>query len=317
MTSTPKDVMVGRWEQVFFNELNLLDERHANGKQGPCPICGGKSRFRFDNKGGRGTWYCNHCGAGDGYGLYMQTQHIQKFNDAVKECGEKYGGMRKKPVKQEVNHTPMLNCLWREASGPFLPIMQYLHGRSIMRIPEDVYGSVLRYHPDCPWRHDGLSGRAPAMLARVFNGDGKPATIHRTFLTTDVPQRKMMLPHNGKLAGCYIPLGKPVNYKQGVGEGIETALSVWQMYGIITWATYCADQMERFVVPDNIDKLYIYGDNDSSFTGQSAAYTLAKRSKARRPDLFVDVHYPTERDTDYNDLLRSMDHVPSQSAAQG
>ncbi len=40
-----------------------------DGKHGPCPTCGGKDRFRLDNKGGRGTWICNQCGAGDGLTL--------------------------------------------------------------------------------------------------------------------------------------------------------------------------------------------------------------------------------------------------------
>ena len=39
------------------------------GKHGPCPACGGKDRFRLDDKGGRGTWICNKCGAGDGLTL--------------------------------------------------------------------------------------------------------------------------------------------------------------------------------------------------------------------------------------------------------
>ncbi|EGO0679184.1 hypothetical protein ITK59_004563, partial [Salmonella enterica] len=38
----------------------------AGGQHGPCPVCGGKDRFRFDDKNGRGTWFCNQCGHGDG-----------------------------------------------------------------------------------------------------------------------------------------------------------------------------------------------------------------------------------------------------------
>ena len=38
-------------------------------RHGPCPVCGGKDRFRFDDKGGRGTWICSTCGAGDGIEL--------------------------------------------------------------------------------------------------------------------------------------------------------------------------------------------------------------------------------------------------------
>lgn len=39
------------------------------GKHGPCPACGGKDRFRLDDKAGRGTWICNQCGNGDGLDL--------------------------------------------------------------------------------------------------------------------------------------------------------------------------------------------------------------------------------------------------------
>ena len=31
-------------------------------KHGPCPVCGGKDRFRFDDKDGKGTFFCNGCG---------------------------------------------------------------------------------------------------------------------------------------------------------------------------------------------------------------------------------------------------------------
>ncbi|WP_270804414.1 DUF927 domain-containing protein [Aeromonas sp. QDB66] len=41
----------------------------SRGKHGPCPVCGGSDRFRLDDKGGRGTWICNQCGAGDGLDL--------------------------------------------------------------------------------------------------------------------------------------------------------------------------------------------------------------------------------------------------------
>ncbi|MGN5224221.1 DUF927 domain-containing protein [Aeromonas veronii] len=41
----------------------------TRGKHGPCPACGGKDRFRLDDKAGRGTWICNQCGAGDGLDL--------------------------------------------------------------------------------------------------------------------------------------------------------------------------------------------------------------------------------------------------------
>lgn len=53
------------------------------GKHGPCPICGGKDRFRLDDKGGRGTWICNQCGAGDGLTLVSLV-----IGKTIKEAAE-------------------------------------------------------------------------------------------------------------------------------------------------------------------------------------------------------------------------------------
>ena len=48
-----------------------MDEKALSGKHGPCPLCGGRDRFRFDDKDGRGTYFCSGCGAGDGVRLAM------------------------------------------------------------------------------------------------------------------------------------------------------------------------------------------------------------------------------------------------------
>ncbi|MBD2815255.1 DUF927 domain-containing protein [Xenorhabdus sp. Flor] len=56
----------GRW---FYILSNLGVSVPENNKHGACPKCGGKDRFRFDDKNGKGTWFCNHCGSGDGLDL--------------------------------------------------------------------------------------------------------------------------------------------------------------------------------------------------------------------------------------------------------
>ena len=43
---------------------DALENRHR-----PCPMCGGTDRFRFDDRHGNGEYYCNGCGAGDGFRL--------------------------------------------------------------------------------------------------------------------------------------------------------------------------------------------------------------------------------------------------------
>lgn len=63
-----------RWPMVL-RQLGI-DIPRSPRQHAPCPACGGKDRFRFDDKG-RGSFFCNQCGAGDGLDL------IQKVN----QCG--------------------------------------------------------------------------------------------------------------------------------------------------------------------------------------------------------------------------------------
>ncbi len=49
-----------------------------------CPVCGGSDRFRFDDKEGRGTWFCNQCGAGDGLKLVEKVFGVSASEAAGK-----------------------------------------------------------------------------------------------------------------------------------------------------------------------------------------------------------------------------------------
>lgn len=56
----------GHWPELLANLGVTVPPRKQHG---PCPACGGKDRFRLDDKCGRGTWICSQCGAGDGLDL--------------------------------------------------------------------------------------------------------------------------------------------------------------------------------------------------------------------------------------------------------
>ncbi len=58
------DAARGRWPQVLA-DLGGLTEKHLSGRHGPCPLCEGTDRFRFDDQGGTGSWFCNQCGGKD------------------------------------------------------------------------------------------------------------------------------------------------------------------------------------------------------------------------------------------------------------
>jgi len=62
----------GRWPSILHTLSLAVPSKPM--QHGPCPACGGKDRFRFDDKDGRGTWICSQCDphAGDGFQLIQK-----------------------------------------------------------------------------------------------------------------------------------------------------------------------------------------------------------------------------------------------------
>lgn len=82
-----KSIANGRWLDVYsWLGIDVPD----NKRHGPCPMCGGKDRFRMDDKGGEGTWICNSCGAGDGIAL-VQAYNECDFLNALKKVSDSLG----------------------------------------------------------------------------------------------------------------------------------------------------------------------------------------------------------------------------------
>ena len=64
--SAVSDRARNNWPKIFEQLGIFIPPNH---RHGPCPCCGGKDRFRMNDLEGRGTWFCNQCGAGDGLDL--------------------------------------------------------------------------------------------------------------------------------------------------------------------------------------------------------------------------------------------------------
>lgn len=68
-----------RWPEILMG-LGVAPEHLVN-HHGPCPGCGGRDRFRFDDRDGRGTWYCGGGGnpaSGDGFDLIGHVLDLDK-----------------------------------------------------------------------------------------------------------------------------------------------------------------------------------------------------------------------------------------------
>jgi putative DNA primase/helicase len=185
--------------------------------------------------------------------------------------------------------------LLRLANKPEI-VSAYLAERAIA-----ASSPVLRGHPACNYYdHDhGLVGRFPAVVAPILAPDGKLICAHRIYLANLEPRKKNM-EVAGTLNGAAVRLYE-VDDEMGVGEGIETCLAARQLFGVPTWAALTAHGVETFHPPAGIQRLHIFGDNDSNFTGQCAAFRLAKRL-AGTLEIFINI--PPEPGTDWNDVLR-------------
>lgn len=84
--ATVRAAAQGRWNSIL-PALNINLPTHPR-QHGPCPTCGGKDRFRFDDRDGNGSWFCNQCvpHAGDGFSLVMKALN-QPFREALMSVG--------------------------------------------------------------------------------------------------------------------------------------------------------------------------------------------------------------------------------------
>ena len=128
------------------------------------------------------------------------------------------------------------------------------------------------------------------MLAAVRNDAGILA-FHRTFLDSgparlarfDRPKRAL-----GSLGFGAVRLAMPRGGRLGLAEGIETALSAQQLFGIPCWATLGNERFGLVTIPESVRELYLFVDADAGgmlaeqHAHESYAYD-GRRIVTRRP----------------------------------
>lgn len=298
-----------RWPSLLG--IMGVDSRHLSGQHGPCPLCNaGKDRFRFDNKDGLGTYFCNACGAGDGIDFLMKFKGWS-FAECAQELEKIVGKAEVSKPRQKIDNDKLrqaMNNLWQGGTRLIVtdPVAAYLSSRSI-NLKE--FPAALRYHQRCSYHHDGNRyTHHPAMIAKVTGPSGKPTTIHRTYLDSfgrkaQLPSVRRVMP--GKIEkGAAIRLGEPAEV-MGIAEGIETALSASLIWGMPVWAGLNAGMVMQWQPPAEAKEIHIFGDNDANFAGQSSAYALAHRLSHEGLDARVQL---PDEPGDWNDHLMQQNY---------
>ena len=327
----------GHWRELL-TRLNV-DAHSLHGKHCACPGCGGKDRFRFDDKDGNGTFVCSQGGgellAGDGFIL---LEHVHGWNrsqsfQAVKEAlGMERnpapmptfpGPGEKKAPEKKINYRKELSKVketWSQ-SKPLrgTPAETYLESRGILTdtIPVDAH---LRFHPWLTQYQKTDTGFAvihdgPAMVALVTNIHEEILGIHKSFLQPDGSGKATISGGNAKfLKKCaermnggavrIFPVGE--NGMIGIGEGIESVLAgatiARKKGGILpVWAALNTTLLADWIPPAVAKNIAILADNDAA--GLKAARQLQERMRQFRPDAQTDILTPPYSGMDWNDAL--------------
>lgn len=295
-----QDRAIGRW-RTLLPALGV-HERFLSKKHGPCPICGGTDRFRWDDKAGSGSYFCNQCGAGSGVDLVMKVKGVP-FIEAKRMIDEHLPSATiEMPKARRDTSFETLTAIWQRAqrlTGSD-PASWYLARRGL-----DHGSPSLRFLPKFPYHHeDKRRTEHPAMLALFVSPDRAVHTIQYTYL--DGSGRKAEVPKPRKLAPAKIPTGGAVRLASsaetmGIAEGVETALAAAKMFDVPVWSALSAGGLIKWKPPATARHIIVFGDNDANATGQAAAWALAHRLIAE--GLTAEVRIPDDAGTDWNDVL--------------
>ena len=288
-------------------------------RHGPCPICGGRDRFRFDAKNGAGTWFCNqgdsthpsHKRAGDGLALVADFLEISD-SEAAKKVQEITGDPvrlfsmleKTRPTQQDKQNQKKIGQILKNST----PLTDSGSNRTMVRAGKSAVETY--------FRRRGLPVLLPEtarvkvvpqgydLIIPLFLGKEIPA-VHVTMITKDGQKRPQAWLEgknrytSGSLkntAGHYVfndIVGaeeqlSPDNRRWiGIGEGLETVISARVLSG---WSSIFAISdmgVQAFLdTPSNIELfqknqlgIAILVDRDISNAGQKASAILAKKAK--------------------------------------
>ena len=232
--------------------------------------------------------------------LYMDVTGLD-FKTAAKDIDKMLGNTDlKKDIPTPKDNTKILsfirnNLVELEENDE---VQQYLNNRKLTTYDNKHFRKLVNFN----YYDDGkVIGSSDCMVACITNDKNERIGYHVTYVKDgkkagfDSPKKIF-----GASQGGSIKLGK-TDEVLALAEGIETAIAYTQETNITCWASISANNMKSFISPEQVSHLIIVADNDESFTGQEAAYILAKKMKSK--GLHVIIEIPDKTGYDYLDML--------------
>jgi len=290
----------GRWLTI----LPLLGITvPANGQHGPCPTCGGKDRFRFDDKDGRGSWICSQCGHGDGLDLVKRANGV-----SVTKAAQDVAEALQLP---EVRDIPLLPAR-KETSKVVRPIAETVAALLADCVTgQSDYLSVKGF-TDLPHRltiqakkSGGIDFPPGSLLLPLLNIEG---VITGAQLVSPLGDKRLLPGTFQK--GAFIPLSPLIAGAEPpvqiiITEGYATALTVAQLSDGVAVAAISANNLLNVALalraawPDA--RIVLAGDNDFDDGKENTGRVWAeKAAKAVNGCITLP---PTRFKADWNDFM--------------
>ncbi|EDJ4952438.1 DNA primase [Salmonella enterica] len=223
VTETVKQAC-GHWPRI----LPALGVKVIKNRHQACPVCGGSDRFRFDDKEGRGTWFCNQCGAGDGLKLVEKVFGVTS-SEAAGKVNAVTGSLS--PVAPEVIASVEAETVVDRKAAAALAVR-------LMEKTRPATGNAYLTRKGFPvlecltlttmHKTGGVTFRAGDVVVPLYDDTG--ALVNLQLINADGLKRTLK---GGQVKGaCHIIEGKKQAGKRlWIAEGYATALTVHHLTG--------------------------------------------------------------------------------------
>lgn len=223
VTETVKQAC-GHWPRI----LPALGVKVIKNRHQACPVCGGSDRFRFDDKEGRGTWFCNQCGAGDGLKLVEKVFGV-KPSEAAQKVNAVTGNLPS--VVPEVIAAAEVETKADRKAAAALAV-------KLMDKTRTATGNAYLTRKGCPdhecviltatHKTGGVTFRAGDVVVPLYDDTG--ALVNLQLINADGLKRTLK---GGVVKGaCHIIEGQKQSGKRlWIAEGYATALTVHHLTG--------------------------------------------------------------------------------------